>query len=120
MKTKKQFMTQAQEYSDYWNFKRNHSWRGMDGKTPEEKLLSLWIHNTRDILTFKVLNLDESFYILQEHLEYFHFQRLLRSIPKEKLNSDRKVSLDLITKYSHMRDYAQNVLTYYLVNILSL
>ncbi len=41
IKTKGQFMTQAQEYSDYWNTLRGHSGKGMDGKTPKEKLLSL-------------------------------------------------------------------------------
>lgn len=116
MKTKQQFMKQAQEYSDYWNFKRSHSGKGMNGRTPEEKLLSLWIYNARDMLTFKVLNLDESFYILQEHLEYFLFQRLLRSITKEEFMKDRKTSLALLTKYPHMKVYAQNVLTYYQIH----
>ncbi len=114
MKTKKKFMAQAQEYSDYWNFLRAHSGKAMDGKTPEEKLQSLWIYQAKQILTFKVRYLDESFDFLQKHLEYFLFQRLLRSIPKEKFISDRKTHIDLITKYSHMWDYAQNVLTYYL------
>ena len=118
MKTRKQFMIKAQGYGDYWNLSRGHSGKGMKGKTPEEKLLSLWIHNARDILTFKVLNLDESFYLLQEHLEYFLFQKLLRSTTREKFNSDRKTSLALITKYPHMRIYAQNVLTYYLISVM--
>ncbi len=115
IKTKGQFMTQAQEYSDYWNTLRGHSGKGMDGKTPKEKLLSLWIHQAERILGFKVLCLDESFYLLQKHLEYFQFQRLLWSIPKEQLVSERKFSIDLITRYSHMQEYAQNVLTYYLL-----
>lgn len=118
MKTTKQFMTKAQGYGDYWNLKRGHSGKGMNGKTPEEKLLSLWIYNASNILTFKVMNLDESFYLLQEHLEYFLFQRILRDTSKEKLNSDRKTSLELLTKYPHMRVYAQNVLTYYPTGLL--
>ena len=113
MKTMEQFMTQTQEYGDYWNFKRGHSGKGMHGKTPEEKLLSLWIYQARKILTFQVLNLDRSFYLLQEHLEYFQFQRLLRNIPKGRLTTERKTVIDLVTKYSHLKDYAQNVLTYY-------
>lgn len=112
MKTKERFMSQAEEYSDYWNTLRAHSGKGMDGKTPKEKLEALWIHTAAKVLDFKVLHLDDSFHILQEHLEYFQFQRLLRSIPKERFSSDRKVSLDLLTRYSHMRSYAQNVLTY--------
>jgi putative transposase len=113
MKTKVQFMAQAQEYSDHWNMLRGHSGKGMDGKTPKEKLLSLWMHQAERILSFKVLYLDESFYLLQKHLEYFQFQRLLWSIPKELFVSERKIFIDLITRYSHMQEYAQNVLTYY-------
>ena len=113
MKTKVRFMVQAQEYSDYWNMLRGHSGKGMDGKTPEEKLISLGIHNAKQILTFKVLYLDDSFYLLQRHLEYFQFQRLIRTIPIEKFLTDRKTQIDLVTRYPHMQDYAQNVLTYY-------
>jgi len=88
----------------------------MDGRTPQEKLIALGVHTAKKILTFKVLNLDESFYLLQQHLEYFHFQSLLSQIPKEQFTQDRKTSLALITKYSHLRSYAQNVLTYYLIS----
>ncbi|EKE29674.1 MAG: integrase catalytic region, partial [uncultured bacterium (gcode 4)] len=113
MKTKKQFMIQSQEYSDYWNTLRSHSGKGMYGRTPKEKLRALWICNAWAILAFEVLHLDESFHLLQEHLEYFQFQRLLRATPKEQLISERKIWLDLLTRYPHMRSYAQNVLTYY-------
>lgn len=41
MKTRKQFMAQSQEYSDYWNTLRSHSGKGMDGRTPKEKLRTL-------------------------------------------------------------------------------
>ena len=113
MKTRKQFMVQSQEYSDYWNTLRSHSGKGMEGRTPEEKLRALWIHNAWNILTFKVLHLDETFTLLQEHLEYFQFQLLLKSVPKERFISERKIWLDLLTRYPHMKSYAQNVLTYY-------
>lgn len=56
---------------------------------------------------------DSHSYELQEHLEYFYFQSLLRSINLEKLKIDRKTSIDLETKYTHLKLYAQNVLTYY-------
>ena len=84
-------MIQAQEYSDYWNTRRPHSGKGMNGKTPEEKLQSLGVINSKRILDYKVFNLDASFYLLQEHLEYFLFQQVLRKTTKEKLLSDRKV-----------------------------
>jgi hypothetical protein len=41
MKTKEQFMIQAQEYNDYRNTLRPHSGNEMNGKTPKEKLISL-------------------------------------------------------------------------------
>jgi hypothetical protein len=114
MKTTEQFMIQAQEYWDYWNKLRSHSWKWMDGKTPKEKLITLGIHQADRILNFEVLHLDSNFYRLQQHLEYFLFQKLLRSTTIEMLNSDRKIWLSLLTKYSHLRSYAQNVFTYYL------
>jgi len=58
--------------------------------------------------------LDSYFYQLQKHLEYFYFQRDLKSTPLQKLKIDRKTSIDLLTKYPHLELYAQNVLTYYL------
>ena len=113
MTNKDKFMSQAQKYNDYRNKSRVHSWKGMNNKTPKQKLLALWIHNADKILDFKVLYLDSYFYQLQEHLEYFYFQRDLNSTPLQKLKNDRKTSIDLATKYSHLKVYAQNVLTYY-------
>jgi len=113
MKTQKQFMFRAQKYNDYRNKSRVHSWKGMWNKTPKEKLLTSWIHNAEKILNFKVLYLDSCFYQLQQHLEYFYFQRDLNSTPLQKLKTDRKIYIDLVTKYSHLKVYAQNVLTYY-------
>lgn len=123
MKTKEQFMIQAQEYSDYWNMKRPHSWHGMDGRTPEEQLIKRGLPTTqvKRILQFKVLHLDESFSLLQEHIEYFYLQRDLRNLTDTTKNplwrEDRKGIIDCITKYPEkiLQDYAQNVLTYYLI-----
>jgi hypothetical protein len=61
------------------------------------------------------LYLDSHFHLLQRHLEYFYFQRDLKATSLEKLKIDRKISIDLVTKYSHLQLYAQNVLTYYQV-----
>jgi len=116
MKTKEQFMIQAQEYSDYWNKLRSHSWKWMNGKTPREKLLSLWIHQADRILNFEVLHLDSNFYNLQQHLQFFLLQRDFKILKqKSSWKEDRKWHLDLITKYPNqiLKDYAQNVLTYY-------
>ena len=55
MKTKEQFMLQAQEYNDYRNNSRVHSWKWMNWKTPREKLIAMWFHQTDKILNFKVL-----------------------------------------------------------------
>lgn len=112
-KTRESFITHAQEYNDYRNKLRSHSGHWMDGKTPKEKLLALWIHNAEKILDFKVLYLDSYFYILQQHLEFFYFQRDLKLTPLQKLKTDRKTSIDLITKYHFLESYAQNVLTHY-------
>jgi len=112
-KTKNTFMTKAQWYNDYRNKSRVHSWKWMKNMTPKQKLLDYWFHNADRILDFKVLYLDSYFYLLQRHLEYFYFQALLRKTNLEKLKIDRKISIDLITKYSHLQLYAQNVLTYY-------
>lgn len=117
MKTKNQFMDKAQDYNDYRNKSRIHSWKWMNNITPKQKLIKLWFHNADRILDFKVLYLDSHFYELQRHLEYFYFQRDLKSTNLEKLKIDRKNSIDLITKYQHLKLYAQNVLTYYLVYI---
>ena len=65
------------------------------------------------ILDFKVLYLDSYFYSLQRHLEYFYFQRDLNSTPLERFKKDKKISIDLVTKYEHLKFYAQNVLTHY-------
>ena len=113
MKTLDSFMEKAQWYNDYRNKSRVHSWKWMNNMTPRQKLLSLWFHNADRILDFKVLYLDSHFYQLQRHLEYFYFQRLLNATPLQKLKINRKTSIDLITKYSHLQNYAQNVLTYY-------
>lgn len=113
MTTKNKFMSQAQKYNDYRNKSRIHSWKGMNNKTPKQKLLALWIHNADKILDFKVLYLDSYFYQLQRHLEFFYFQRDIKLTPLQKLKNDRKTSIDLVTKYFHLRFYAQNVLTYY-------
>lgn len=113
MKTKNQFMDKAQDYNDYRNKSRIHSWKWMNNITPKQKLIDLWFHNADNILNFNVLYLDSHFYELQRHLEYFYLQRELKSTPLEKLKIDRKTSIDLITKYQHLQLYAQNVLTYY-------
>lgn len=112
-KTKDNFMTHAQEYNNYRNSSRSHSGHWMDWKTPKEKLLALWIHNAEKILDFKVLYLDSYFYQLQKHLDFFYFQRDLKLTPLQKLKTDRKTSIDLITKYYFLESYAQNVLTHY-------
>ena len=57
--------------------------------------------------------LDSYFYSLQRHLEYFYFQRDLNSTPLERFKKDKKISIDLVTKYEHLKFYAQNVLTHY-------
>lgn len=113
MKTKELFLIQAQEYNDYRNKSRVHSWKWMDWITPRDKLIEMGFHQADKILNFEVLYLDSHFYELQEHLEYFYFQSLLRETNFEKLKIDRKTSIDLVTKYSHLQFYAQNVLTYY-------
>lgn len=113
MKTKDDFMSKAQDYNDYRNKSRIHSWLWMNNLTPLQKLTLLWFHNASKILDFKVLYLDSNFYELQRHLEYFYFQKDLMFINLEKLKIDRKTSIDLTTKYSHLQIYAQNVLTYY-------
>ena len=113
MTSRDKFMELAQDYNDYWNKSRSHSWKGMNNMTPREKLLKLWFHNADKILDFKVLYLDSYFYQLQHHLEYFYFQRDLKSTPLQKLKINRKISIDLTTKYLHLKNYAQNVLTYY-------
>lgn len=114
MKTNRQFMAQAQDYNDYRNKARVHSWKWMNNCTPREKLLIMGFHQADKILNFKVLYLDSLFYELQKHLEYFYFQRDLNSTPLQKIKIDRKVSIDLVTKYRHLKTHAQNVLTYYL------
>ena len=119
MTTKEKFMYQAQNYNDYRNKSRLHSWKGMNNMTPRQKLLSLGIHNADKILDFKVLYLDSYFYQLQRHLEYFYFQRDLKYTPLDKLKNDRKTFIDLITKFYHLKFYAQNVLTYYLFIVIS-
>lgn len=85
----------------------------MNNMSPREKLIKQGFHQADKILNFKVLYLDSSFYELQSHLEYFYFQRDVKTTPLQKIKTDRKTSIDLVTKYSHMKDYAQNVLTYY-------
>jgi hypothetical protein len=117
-KTIDNFMKHGQEYNDYRNKKRWHSGHEMHWKTPKEKLLEMWFHQADRILDFKVLYLDSYFYPLQRHLEYFYLQRDLKSTPLERLKKDRKTSIDLITKYEHLKFYAQNVLTYYLFYFL--
>ena len=112
-KTLNSFMKHWQEYNDYRNKKRAHSGHAMNWRTPMEKLKGDWFHQAERILDFKVLYLDSYFYPLQRHLEYFYFQRDLRVTPLQKLQEDRKVAIDLVTKYQHLITYAQNVLTYY-------
>lgn len=91
----------------------------MHGQTPKERLFSLGVYQAAHIVDFKVLNLDACFYTLQEHLEYFLWQRELRNTPKEKILTDKKISIDLMTRYPHLREYAQNVFAYYLSSEIS-
>lgn len=113
MNTKERFMLQAQEYNDYRNSFRPHSWKGMDDKTPKEKLTALWLTSVEKILDFNVLFLDSWFHQLQQHLEYFLFMREVRCTPLQRFSQEKKVAIDLLTKYPHLRLFAQNVLTYY-------
>lgn len=93
-------------------------------KNLKDFILELWIwfayiwnqYNLK--LDWEDYFLDSHFYELQEHLAYFYFQSLLRNTNLEKLKIDRKTSIDLETKYPHLKLYAQNVLTYYLENNL--
>ncbi len=114
-KTLKDFISHWQEYNDFRNKKRGHSGHSMNWRTPLQKLKDDWFHQAEKILDFKVLYLDSHFYSLQNHLEYFYFQRDLKSTPLERLKNDKKVWIDLITKYQNLKFYAQNVLTYYLL-----
>jgi len=117
-KTKDNFMLQAREYSEYWNTKRSHSWHGMEWRTPKEQLEKRWLPKWQvsRILDFPVLHLDESFYLLQEHFQYYRIQQELRNVTKNPLwREDRKGIIDFITQYpeKYLQVYAQNVLTYY-------
>lgn len=101
-KTKEDFMIQAREYSEYWNIQRSHSWHGMDWRTPREQLekrgLPKW--QVQRILDFPVLQLDESFHLLEEHFRYFQIQKTLKTITKNPLwREDRKRIIDFITQY---------------------
>jgi hypothetical protein len=123
MKTKEEFMNQAQEYSDYWNKLRSHSGIDMNNLTPREKLLSLGIYQADKIVNFPVIHLDDNFALLQEHMQYFILQKDIRILTKKQSwKEDRKLQLDYITKYQNKNamDYAQNVLTYYQTSQLNL
>lgn len=113
MKTKDSFMFRAQEYQNYRNNSRAHSWIAMNWLTPKEKLVKLWFYQADRILDFEVLFLDSCFFQLQRHLEYFYFQRELLATPLQMLRSDRKSFIDLLTLFPHLQLFAQNVLTYY-------
>jgi hypothetical protein len=112
-KTKDDFMIKAQAYNDYRNKSRIHSWKGINWRTPLQKIIDCWFYNASKILDFRVLYLDSYFYPLQKHLEYFYFQNALQSTPLQKLKTDKKYSVDLVIKYPHLQSYAQNVLNYY-------
>jgi len=66
------------------------------------------------ILDFPTLILDDSFLILQEHLNYFQWQLKLKQTNIELLQHDQKIQRDIITYYPHLQGYAQNVFAYYL------
>lgn len=126
-KTKEDFMIQAIEYSDYWNNKRSHSWHGMDGRTPREQLEKRWLPKwqVQRLLDFPVLHLDESAYLIHEHFRYYQLQLRLQNLTDTIKNplwrEDRKGLIDFLTEYPEqdLQDYAQNVLTHYLNQIIA-
>jgi hypothetical protein len=107
-------MKRAQEYNDYWNIQRVHSGKGMNNMTPKEKLLQQGFHQVNRILDFQVLYLDQHFHILQRHLECFLLQIRIQNTSIHQILENRKTSIDLLSQYTHLALYAQNVLTYYL------
>lgn len=113
MTIKERFLYHTKAYQKYWNTTRVHSGIGMNGMTPREKLVSLWVLWVPRILDFPTLILDDSFLILQEHLNYFQWQLKLKQTDRELLRNDPKTRIDLTTCYPHLQRYAQNVFAYY-------
>lgn len=63
--SKKDFLKEAFDYQNYWNFERFHSGRFMNNLTPVEKARKLWIYNIDILRIFPVV-------ILQDHFPVFH------------------------------------------------
>jgi len=63
--SKKDFLKEAFDYQNYWNFERFHSGMYMDNLTPVEKARKLWIYNIDILRIFPVV-------IIQDHFNIFH------------------------------------------------
>lgn len=111
--TKEDFLKETTNYKTYWNTKRSHSGKGMNGRTPLEVLLQTKLIGAMMLDRIPVLILDKHIYTLQECVTPLLFAGdIAREEEKTKFPVDQKKLYDLKTKYLFTHD-AQNVLTYY-------
>lgn len=108
--TKKDFLKEAAGYQFYFNAQRNHSGKGMEGRTPFEVLEDKGVFGAKRLLEFPTMILEDTIDTIREHTDYLLFDSELTEYDK----IDRLVFDKVGNKYEFFNDeLAQNVLTYH-------
>jgi len=116
IKTKKDFLKEAQEYYTFFNFDRPHSGIGMNNMTPIEKLESCGVHNANKIREFPTLLLERDITQIRQSTVMVQLTALLENMKKNNILhklKEQKVVRDIENSFSCFTSCAQNVLTYY-------
>jgi len=101
IKTKTDFLIEAQHWNIYWNNQRAHS--GIDGMTPSEKLASLGYANATAIGSFPTFILEDIYQ------ELYQLPEVVKSLSNKYVLRSGLVSQNVLTYYhSPIRDTCQN------------
>lgn len=111
------FLTEAKEYSNYFNCLRPHSGIGMNDLTPVEKLKSIGIYQAKKLAAFPTMILEETIGAIKAATNVIRLTADLtdwaRAHPSQP--PDQGWIADRKAEIFHFSKSAQNVLTYYLV-----
>jgi hypothetical protein len=110
------FMKEVRNYMYYFNFQRPHSGIRMENRTPFEVISQSGLTNTKNLLKFPVIVLEDEIETLRQATDQLIlFSEIKQYQLKNKKAIDQKKLIDLSLKYSFFKPkFAQNVLTPYL------
>ena len=110
--SKKDFLLEAQTYSNYFNCERSHSGIGMDGLTPLEKLKASGVTAPEKILEFPTMIIEDHIEDIKSATNIIRF--IADLIEQPNCFSDHKTLADIYAQFD--QNFIQNahyVLTHY-------